>query len=608
VDHPSFGVAVIGRVLEDAGFRVAILAQPGVSDTGDFLAFGAPRYAVLVTSGNVDSMVANYSASKHRRKKDDYSPGGKPGKRPDYAVSVYAKLAREAFPDTPVLLGGLEASLRRFAHYDYWSDRVLPSILFDAEADLLMYGMGERAVRDIAAAFRKKIPVSEMTGIPGTCYAIPADRPPPDGYLPCPSYRDVASDKREYAKAAKLQYDEHDAVRGRGLFQRHGDRILIQNPPAKPLKTAEFDAVCELPYAREPHPMYDPLGGVPAISEVRFSLIHNRGCFGACNFCALSFHQGRMISARSHASLLREAEALTRHPDFKGYIHDVGGPTANFRLPSCKKQTKSGMCKHRRCLTPAPCPELQVSHSDYLTLLRSIRSLPGVKKVFVRSGVRFDYLMADKNGEFFSELVRHHVSGQLKVAPEHCADTVLAHMAKPPFSVYRKFEEKYARLNAKHGLKQFLVPYLISSHPGSTLSDAVALAEYLNATKRHPEQVQDFYPTPGSLSTCMYYTGLDPETLTPVHIPRSKDEKAMQRALLQWRNPKNYELVKRALLLTGRSDLIGYGKHCLIPPRRRIAPGSGGKAPPNSSPKKADGKQPRSKQGKRKKGKTPPGR
>ena len=566
VDHPSFGPVVIARVLEADGFRVAMLAQPDWHSAEAFRAMGRPRLGVLIGGGNLDSMVAHYTAAKKRRSEDYYSPGKRAGLRPDRAVIVYANRAREAFPGVPVIIGGLEASLRRFAHYDYWDDRVRRPILFDTRADLLVYGMGETAEREIAARLAAGVPVGDITDVRGTGFIardVSACRFPG---VEVPSCEEVCADKTAYARANKTEYDEHDPVRGRAVLQRCGDRVLIINPPQMPLDTREFDRVSELPYTREAHPMYDALGGVPAVEEVRFSVIHNRGCFGACSFCSLAFHQGRMITCRGEQSLVREVEALTRHPLFKGYIHDVGGPTANFRHPSCQKQLKQGLCRGRNCLTPTPCRNLDADHSAYLHLLRRLREIPGVKKVFVRSGIRFDYLLLDRDDTFFRELVRYHISGQLKVAPEHCIDRVLGYMGKPPNEVYNRFIEKYRRLNQRYEKDQYLVPYLISSHPGSRLQDAVALAEYLNRTGRQPEQVQDFYPTPGTLSTCMYYTGLDPRTMEPVYVPGSPREKAMQRALLQWKRPELQGLVRQALREAGREDLIGHGRHCLVPP------------------------------------------
>jgi len=565
VDHPSFGAAVIARVLEADGYRVAVLAQPSWTDTEDFLAMGRPRYAVLVGAGNLDSMVAKYTAAKKTRSEDFYSPGKAAGLRPDRASITYALRAREAFAGLPVIVGGLEASLRRFAHYDYWEDKVRRPVLFDAKADLLVYGMGETATREIVRRITKGEPVESLMNIRGTAY-ISKTAESAFPLVECESYEDVVADKRAYASANMLQYDEHDPVRGRAVAQKVAERVLIVNPPAMPLTTAEFDRISELPYMREPHPKYNELGGVPSIEEVRFSLIHNRGCFGACNFCSLAFHQGRMVTSRSHDSLLREVEEIVTMPDFKGYIHDVGGPTANFRRPSCEKQLCDGMCVGKNCLTPTPCKNLDADHTDYLKLLRKLSAVNGVKKVFVRSGIRFDYLLLDKNGEFFSELVKNHISGQLKVAPEHCIDSVLDYMGKPPNAVYNKFADKYAKINERYSKQQFLVPYLISSHPGSSLADAVALAEYLNRTGRQPEQVQDFYPTPGTLSTCMYHTGIDPRTMEEVYVPVSPREKAQQRALLQWRRPDKRRLVIEALRAAGREDLIGFGKQHLVRP------------------------------------------
>jgi len=567
VDHPSFGSAIIGRLLEADGYRVAILAQPYFKSCKDFSAMGKPRYGVLISGGNVDSMVCAYTAAKRRRSEDYYSPGMKAGLRPDRAVDVYCSLVREAFGDIPIVIGGLEASLRRFAHYDYWADKVLPSVIVSSGADILSYGMGERSMREIARRLRAGESVGSIRNVRGTCVLVEKNEQSAYKSVYCPSYEEVLRDGAAEAKSVKIQYDEQDAVRGLAVLQRHGEKLLVQNPPSIPIDTAEFDRVAELPYMREPHPMYEKMGGVKSIEEVKFSITHNRGCFGFCNFCSLAFHQGRAVSVRSHESILREAEMLTKLPDFKGYIHDVGGPTANFRHSSCKQQLKNGLCKDRRCLSPTPCPSLDADHSDYLALLRKLRAIPGVKKVFIRSGIRYDYLMKDKNGEFFAELVKHHISGQLKVAPEHICSDVLDYMAKPHFGVYRRFEEKYKRLNEKYSKKQFLVPYLISSHPGSTLFDAVKLAEYLHSTGHQPEQVQDFYPTPGTLAAAMYHTGIDPRTMEPVFVAKSPREKSMQRALLQWKNPKNHALVLQALRETGRMDLVGFGKNCLVKPR-----------------------------------------
>ena len=569
VDHPSFGTAVIARVLEAEGYRVAVLCQPDWHSAEAFKAMGAPRLGVMIGAGNLDSMVAHYTAAKHRRREDFYSPGKKTGLRPDRAVIVYANRAREAFgAEMPIVIGSLEASLRRFAHYDYWEDKVRRSVIFDAKADLLVYGMGEYATIEIAKALKKKRPVSELHDIRGTAYI--AKEAPAEAVM-LPSYEDVCRSRRSYAEATRIEYAEHDPVRGRAMAQAHGDRYLVVNPPAMPLSTAELDRVAELPYTREVHPMYEALGGVPAIEEVRFSVIHNRGCFGGCNFCALAFHQGRMVTSRSHESVIREVTAMTKHPLWKGYVSAVGGPSANCRKPSCSQQLNNGMGANRSCLAPTPCKNIEADHSDYLALLRKLRNIPGVKKVFVRSGIRYDFMLCDKKGDFFAELVKYHISGQLKVAPEHCIDSVLDYMGKPHIDVYERFMEKYRSLNARYDKEQYVVPYLMSSHPGSTLESAIALAQYLKKTGRRPEQVQDFYPTPGTVSTCMYHTGLDPRTMEPVYVPRSPEEKAMQRALLQFQNPANRRLVLEALRKAGREDLIGFGKGCLVPPydRRR---------------------------------------
>ncbi len=583
VDHPSFGSVVIARLLEDAGYRVGILAQPDWRKAEAFTVFGKPRLGILIGGGNIDPMVAHYTAAKKRRSQDLYSPGGKAGFRPDRATIVYANRCREVFgTEIPIIVGGLEASLRRFAHYDYWDDRVRRSLLFDAQADLLTYGMGELATLEIAKRLASKVPVSQITDVRGTCYATRDISAVGFPSVQVASYEMVSSDKVSYARANLEEYHQHDPVRGKAIIQPHGAEYLVVNPPQMPLSTPQLDRVAELPYMRTWHPMYAEQGGVPAIEEVRFSITHNRGCIGACNFCALAFHQGRMITARSQESVLREAEEIIQLPDFKGYIHDVGGPTANFRHPSCEKQLKSGMCK-RNCLTPEPCPNVNPDHRDYLSLLRKLRALPGVKKVFVRSGIRYDYMLMDKSDAFFRELVQYHISGQLKVAPEHCIDSVLDYMGKPHNHVYERFLEKYHAMNSRYDKKQFLVPYLMSSHPGSTMEDAIALAEYLNEKHTHPEQVQDFYPTPGTLSTCMYYTGLDPRTMKPVYVARDPHEKAMQRALLQWKNPKNRALIFEALKKAGRTDLIGYGAKCLIRPAE-------GAAPWEKNPKKPDAK------------------
>ncbi len=573
VDHPSFGTAIISRVLEDAGYKVAILSQPDFHDERDFIEMGRPRYAVLINGGNIDSMVAHYTAAKKRRSDDAYTPGGKAGRRPDRAVTVYSMLARRAFPDVPIYLGGIEASLRRFAHYDYWADRVMPSILESTGADGLMYGMSERSVLELANNLKHgKKGADACVGVRGTAYMAHGTDGLAFDAIECPSYEDVYASKLDYARSVKTQYDEQDHVRGKALLQRHGKRVMIQNPPAKPLTTAEMDHVYALPYMRTYHPSYEALGGVPAIQEVQFSIIHNRGCFGACNFCALAFHQGRYIQTRSHESVIAEAKQIAQMPGFKGYIHDVGGPTANFRFPSCKQQEEHGLCKNKRCLFPSACKNLEADHTDYLNLLRELRQIEGVKKVFVRSGLRYDYMMADRNDAFFRELVEHHISGQLKVAPEHMSDNALYYMGKPSFSVYEQFRERYARINQKLGRKQYLVPYLMSSHPGATLDDAILLAEYLNKVGYMPEQVQDFYPTPGTLSTAMYYTGIDPRTMKPVFVAKTPEEKAMQRALLQWRRPDKRPIVLAALKKAGRDDLIGFGKECLIRPNRGEKP------------------------------------
>ncbi len=530
VDHPSFGTAVISRVLEAEGLRVAVLAQPDWHDAEAFRAMGRPRLGVFIGAGNLDSMVAHYTAAKRRRSEDFYSPGKRSGCRPDRAAIVYCNRAREAFgPDMPIILGSLEASLRRFAHYDYWDDSVRRAILFDAPADLLVYGMGEAATIEIAHRLKKKQSVRTMTDIPGTGYITRDPSVCKFDHITLPSFEDVRDDKRLYAEATRTEYAEHDPIRGRAMIQPCEGRYLIINPPAMPLDTKELDRVAELPYTREWHPMYEPLGGVPAIEEVRFSVIHNRGCFGGCSFCALAFHQGRMITSRSHASVIREVEAMTHHPLWKGYVSDVGGPSANFRHPSCRQQLERGMCPNRLCLAPTPCPNIDADHSDYLALLRKLRQIPGVKKVFVRSGIRYDYMLCDDNDAFFRELVRYHISGQLKVAPEHCIDSVLDYMGKPHIGTYERFMDEYRQLNHRYDKEQYVVPYLMSSHPGSTLADAVALAEYLNRRGRQPEQVQDFYPTPGTISTCMYHTGIDPRTMQPVYVAKTPHEKDMQR-------------------------------------------------------------------------------
>ncbi len=604
VDHPTFGTAIISRVLEAEGFRVAILAQPDWKNPDAFTALGRPRYGVFINGGNIDSMVAHYTAAKKRRHDDAYSPGNRAGLRPDRATIVYANKVREVYGDIPIVIGGLEASLRRFAHYDYWEDKVRRSMLLDAQADLLVYGMGEHATRQIAHRLAGGEPPSTLTDIRGTCYLTKDKAACTFASVSVASYESVASSKKAYAQANLVEYDEHDPIRGRAVIQPHGDQFLVLNPPAMPLTTAELDAVAELPYMRAPHPIYDSMGGVPAIEEVLFSVTHNRGCFGACKFCSLAFHQGRMITSRSHESVIREVTALTQHPDFKGYIHDVGGPTANFRRPSCKKQLKHGLCQNRDCLAPEPCPNLDADHTDYLKLLRKLREIPKIKKIFIRSGIRFDYLLKDKNGEFFAELVKHHISGQLKVAPEHAVSHVLDCMGKPHVESYEQFKQKYERLNQKYDKNQYLVPYLMSSHPGSTLKDAIALAEWINKTGRQPEQVQDFYPTPGTLSTCMYYTGLDPRTMKPVYVPKTPHEKELQRALLQWKRPEKRRLVMEALHREGREDLIGYGPSCLLRPIRPGKPVEA-KVGRRIEEKRTEGKRPDVRRAAPKKGKAP---
>lgn len=565
VDHPSFGVAIISRVLEYHGYRVAILPQPDWKHPESFLQFGKPRLGFLVTAGNIDSMVAHYTVAKKPRSSDYFTPGGKTGRRPDRPTIVYSQIAKSLCPELPVILGGLEASLRRFAHYDYWDNKVRPSILLDSGADLLIYGMGERQIVAIADRLNAGEPVSAITDLRGTCFLGDAAQIP-KGAVSCASYEKVRENKLSYAKATALQMDEQDYKTGAALVQKHGTRLLIQNPPMEPLTTQELDLVFSLPYQRYYHPSYEKEGGVPAIQEVEFSISHNRGCFGNCNFCSIAFHQGRYITCRSPQSLMEEAEKLVHHPHFKGYIHDVGGPTANFRIPSCQKQERVGMCRRKKCLAPSPCPALQVDHQEYLSILRRLRALPGVKRVFVRSGIRYDYLMQDSDPTFLQELVQYHVSGQLKVAPEHCSAAVLDQMGKPHIEAYLRFQKAFYGATKKAGKEQYLVPYLMSSHPGSQLKDAVELALFLKKNHIRPEQVQDFYPTPGTVSTCMYYTGLHPYTLEPVFVPTSPHEKALQRALLQYFLPQNQSLVREALYKAGRWDLIGFGEDCLVRP------------------------------------------
>ena len=564
VDHPSFGPAIISRVLESHGYTVGIISQPDWHSAEEFRRLGRPRLAFLISAGNIDSMVNHYTSAKKRRSSDAYTPGGEAGKRPDRATIVYANRVREAYRGVPVIIGGIEASLRRFAHYDYWDDKVRRSILSDSGADLLVYGMGERQIVEIADALAGGLPVEQITYVNGTCYMTNSLAQVYE-YETIESYEAVARDKKAYASAFMAQYREQDAIRGKRLVQPHGDAYLVVNPPAAPLTTEELDAVYELPYARAPHPSYQ--NEIPALFEVKFSLTSCRGCFGACSFCALTFHQGRVISARSHASLLREAAILTQQPDFKGNIHDVGGPTANFRQPACKKQLKSGACADRQCLGFEHCKNLMVDHGDYIALLEELSAVPGVKRVFVRSGIRYDYVMYDKSDAFLRALIKNHVSGQLKVAPEHVSDRVLRLMGKPASALYDRFVAKYMQLNRNLGKAQYIVPYFMSSHPGSDLDAAVELAEYLKRTGQRPEQVQDFYPTPGTLSTCMYYTGFDPRTGERVYVPKSASEKAMQRALMQYFMPQYRDLARKALEKAGREDLIGFGKHALVPPR-----------------------------------------
>ncbi len=567
VDHPSFGHAIISRLLESHGYKVGIIAQPDWKDSKSITVLGRPRLGFLVSAGNMDSMVNHYSVSKKRRSEDAYTPGGVMGKRPDYATVVYCNLIRSVYRDSPIIIGGIEASLRRLAHYDYWSDRLKRSILLDSQADLISYGMGERSVVEIAQALDSGIDIKDITFVDGTVYKTKSLEAVCD-YELLPDYQELVQDKKEYARSFYIQYQNTDPFTGRRLAEPYDGKVyVVQNPPAKPLSQEEMDRVYDLPYMRNYHPSYEEQGGVPAIREIKFSLISNRGCFGACSFCALTFHQGRIIQTRSHESLVKEAKLLTEEPDFKGYIHDVGGPTANFRYPACSKQMTRGACRDRQCLFPEPCKNLKADHRDYLELLRKLRTLPKVKKVFIRSGIRFDYVLADSNRTFLRELCEHHVSGQLKVAPEHVADPVLSRMGKPENRVYRRFVKEYNEMNQKLGKKQYLVPYLMSSHPGSTMKEAVELAEYLRDLGYMPEQVQDFYPTPSTISTCMYYTGYDCRTMEKVYVPTNPHEKAMQRALIQYRNPKNYDLVAEALKLAERTDLIGFDKKCLIRPK-----------------------------------------
>ena len=565
VDHPSFGAAIICRVLESHGYRVCFIAQPNWRDTADFTRFGEPRLGFLVSAGNIDSMVNHYTVAKKLRKKDFYSPGGEMGLRPDRATIVYCNKLREVYKRTPIIIGGIEASLRRLGHYDYWDNKVRRSILLDSGADLLLYGMGEHQIVEMAEALESGLPIAELTFLRGSVYKT-KDLSRAYDPIVLPKFKEIQRDKRAYAESFMIQYENTDAITAKTLVEEYDEWIVVQNPPSPPLKMQELDRVYALSYERRYHPMYEEKGGIPAIEEVKFSLVSNRGCFGNCNFCALAFHQGRVVTARSHNSLVAEAEKITWEPDFKGYIHDVGGPTANFRGPACKKQETQGVCKDKQCLFPTKCANLQVDHQDYVKLLRRLREIPKVKKVFIRSGIRYDYLIYDKDETFFKELCKYHVSGQLKVAPEHVSEKVLAKMGKPAGDVYQRFVKRYYEINEKLGMEQYLVPYLMSSHPGSDLDAAIELAEYLRDIHHMPEQVQDFYPTPGTLSTAMYYTGLDPRTMEQVYVPKTPHEKAMQRALMQYRLPRNYELVAEALKRAHREDLIGFGPHCLIRP------------------------------------------
>lgn len=566
VDHPSFGAAIITRVLEDCGYKVAVLSQPDWKNDADFLQFGKPRLGFFVTAGNIDSMVAHYTVAKRKRSDDAYTAGGKNGKRPDRAVTVYSNIIRRLYPDSVIIIGGLEASLRRFAHYDYWKNTVMPSVLFDSKADIISYGMGELQTIEMAKRLSEGYPVEALYDIRGICYAVKTSDYVPKTVVELPSYERVCESKKDYAIAARKELEEADAVRGKTLIQRHGNYILIQNPPMQPLDTKQLDYVYSLPYERWYPQCYEKLGGVPGIQEVLFSITHNRGCFGACNFCSLAFHQGRAVTVRSKQSVIDEAKSFLNDKRFKGYISDVGGPTANFRLPSCEKQKKAGLCKSRKCLAPTPCPNMQVSHTEYLDILRELRKLDGIKKVFIRSGIRFDYLMEDQSDEFFEELVKYHISGQLRVAPEHCSAAVLDRMGKPHIETYKKFCDKFYKLTGRMSKDQYIVPYLMSSHPGSTLKDAVELALFCKKENIHPKQVQDFYPTPGTISTCMFYTGIDPYTMKEVYVPKTEEEKSMQRALLQYFIPENKSKVIKALIKAGRKDLIGYDSKCLVQP------------------------------------------
>ncbi len=579
VDHPSFGPAIISRVLEYHGFTVGIISQPDWHSAEAFKEYGRPRLAFLVSSGNIDSMVAHYTAAKKKRSEDAYTPGGKAGARPDRVLIVYCNRIREAYGSVPIIIGGLEASLRRFAHYDYWDDKIRRSILFDTGADLVSYGMGEKQTIEIAERLRAGEDISSIRDIRGTCYICDVTETPLTG-AECPSFENVTKSKKEYAVSCRIQQDEQDHIRGKLIKQRHGNKMLVQNPPMPPLTTEELDEIYSLPYMRNYHPSYEEKGGVPGIEEVKFSVTHNRGCFGGCNFCSIAFHQGRYVTSRSKESVLKEAELLTKIPDFKGYIHDVGGPTANFRQPSCEKQKSLGLCKGKHCLAPKVCPNLKADHSEYIDILRHMRNIKGVKKVFIRSGIRYDYMLKDPDETFFKELIRYHVSGQLKVAPEHCSAVVLEKMGKPYIDTYVRFSQRYFELSKSAGKEQYLVPYLMSSHPGSRLEDAIELALFLKKRKIRPEQVQDFYPTPGTISTCMFYTGLDPYTMKEVFVAKTPEEKAMQRALLQYYNPANKQMIVKALKKAGRYDLIGKGEKCLVSDDGAAGRGTYGKNKP----------------------------
>lgn len=588
VDHSSFGPAIISRVLESHGYKVAIISQPDWKDENSISIFGEPRLGFLVSAGNMDSMVNHFTVNKKRRSMDAYTPGGVAGKRPDYATIVYCNLIKKKYKNSPVLIGGIEASLRRLGHYDYWSDKVKHSILMDSGADILMYGMGELSVVELADALNSGIDVKDITYVPGTVYKAKdiSNEIQTLGAIVLPDFDEICKDKVAYAKSFNIQYQNTDFATAKPLIEKYGEkRYIVQNPPSRPLTTQEFDDVYELPYMNNYHPMYEKDGGVPAISEIKFSLTSNRGCFGGCSFCALTFHQGRIVQVRSHESLIREATAMTKDKDFKGYIHDVGGPTANFRRPACDKQLEKGVCTNKQCLYPGLCKNLKVDHSDYISLLRKLRAIPGVKKVFIRSGIRYDYVLGDKNDSFIRELSKYHISGQLRVAPEHVSDHVLDLMGKPRNNVYKEFCKRFEKVNKDLGMNQYLVPYLISSHPGSDINDAIALAESVRDMGYMPEQVQDFYPTPSTISTCMYYTGLDPRTMQKVVITSNPHEKAMQRALIQYKKPENYDLVKEALIKAGRQDLIGFDKNCLIAPRKMASQKNNSRSKNSNNPK-----------------------